>query len=70
LELMAERGYVPFQPRSLAHEGCGDMDRAYELMSDALDEREPMAMLFFIFRRAEFESDSRYQALLRKVNLS
>jgi eukaryotic-like serine/threonine-protein kinase len=70
LELMTERGYVPFQPRSLAHEGCGDMDRAYELMSDALDEREPMAMLFFIFRRAEFESDSRYQALLRKVNLS
>ena len=70
LEHAAEQGYVPLYNRAQAYEGCGDYDRAYQLLDQALDEREPMALLFLMARRAELESDPRYHELLRKMNLS
>ena len=70
VEQAAGRVYVPLHILSLAHEGCGDLDSAYRMMSNALDEREPMALLFLLARRAEMDSDPRYQALLRKIGLS
>jgi tetratricopeptide (TPR) repeat protein len=70
LEELASRQYVPFFPRAHASEACGDMDRAYCLLDQALEEREPIAVLLTIDRRAERQADPRHQALLRKMNLA
>lgn len=67
---LAARQYVPFLPRALASEACGDLDRAYQLMDQAVDEREPLVVPLLTDRRADLLPDPRYQSLLRKMNLA
>jgi tetratricopeptide (TPR) repeat protein len=64
------RRYVSLLARSLACESTGDMDYACELVDRALDERDPQALTFLRYRRLELQSDPRYQALLRKMNIA
>jgi eukaryotic-like serine/threonine-protein kinase len=70
IEQSAARRYVSLLARSLACESTGDMDYAYELVDQALDERDPQALTFLAYRRLELQSDPRYQALLRKMNIA
>jgi TolB-like protein len=70
LEELSSRQYVPFLPRAQASEACGDMERAYELMGGAVEEREPAAVPVLSARRTDLMTDPRYQSLLRKMNLS
>lgn len=70
LESLAAQQYVPFLPRALASEGCGDMDCAYQLLDQAIDEREPLAVGILHDRRSDLHSDSRYMNLLRRMNLA
>jgi TolB-like protein/Tfp pilus assembly protein PilF len=70
LEELSARQYVPFLPRAQASEACGDMERAYELMGGAVEEREPLAVPVLSDRRTDLMADPRYQSLLRKMNLS
>lgn len=70
LESRAARQYTPFLPRALASEGCGDMDCAYQLLDQAIDEREPLAIGILHDRRSDLQSDPRYQCLLRRMNLT
>jgi TolB-like protein/Flp pilus assembly protein TadD len=70
LEGLASRQYVPFFPRADASEACGDMERAYQLLGQAVEEREPVAVAFVIDRRTEMQSDPRLRSLLRKINLA
>lgn len=69
LENLAAQQYVPFISRAHASAGCGDMERFYRQMNQALDEREFRVPIFLMDRRLDFEADSRYQALLSKINL-
>ena len=70
LDELSTHQYVPFLPRAFASEGCGDMDRAYQLLDQAVEEREPLAVPVLADRRADLLTDPRYQALLRKMNLA
>ncbi len=70
LEVLALRQYVPFCPRALASEACGDMDRAYDLLEQALEEREPLALLRVMAKNMEPGTDRRNHDLLRKINLA
>jgi adenylate cyclase len=70
LEELSARQYVPFVPRAYASEACGDMDGAYALLDQAIEEREPLALGLFTGRRADLSGDRRYQSLLRKTNLA
>jgi tetratricopeptide (TPR) repeat protein len=69
LDELAVRQYVPFFPRAQASAGCGDMERYYQLMNQAVDERELLAPGWLTSMRRDFQADPRYQALLRRVNL-
>jgi hypothetical protein len=46
------------------------MERAYELLGGAVEEREPLAVIILSDRRTDLLADPRYQSLLRKMNLS
>jgi len=70
LEELSARQYVPFLPRAHASEACGDMERAYELLDRAVEEREPLAVPILTDRRADQLLDPRFQGLLRKMNLA
>ncbi len=70
LEALAARQYVPFCPRALTAEACGDIDRARDLLDQAVEEREPVALLCIMGRNMEQGSDSHHQSLLRKINLA
>jgi len=70
LEERSVRQYVPFFPRAQASEACGDMERAFELLGGAVEEREPLAVSILADRRADMLADPRYHSLLRKMNLS
>jgi TolB-like protein/Tfp pilus assembly protein PilF len=70
LEERSASQYVPFLPRAQASEACGDMERAYELLGGAVEEREPLAVIILSDRRTDLLADPRYQSLLRKMNLS
>jgi predicted Zn-dependent protease len=70
LEKLSVRQYVPFIPRAQASEACGDMERAYKLMSGAVEEREPLCVPVLSSRRTDLLGDPRFQSLLRKMNLS
>ena len=63
--------YVPAYAMNAAYLGTGEFDQAFEWLEKAVDERDLMVVCHLklepswsIFRR-----DSRYQALLRKMNL-
>ena len=70
LEALAAREYVPFCPRALTAEACGDIDRARDLLDQAVDEREPVALLSVMGRTMGQGSDPHHQSLLRKLNLA
>ena len=70
LETLAAQRYVQFYLRAAASEGCGDIEQSYRLLDQALDERELNAPLWLIARRPELESDLRFQARLRRTNLT
>jgi eukaryotic-like serine/threonine-protein kinase len=70
IEGLAAQQYVPFWLRAAASEGCGDMEQSYGLLDRALDERELNAPIWLIGRRADLESDSRFQAQWRRINLA
>jgi hypothetical protein len=69
IEEKAARQYVPFLDRAHASAGCGDMERYYQQMDQALDDRELGVPAFLIHWRPDFEADPRYHALLRRINL-
>jgi hypothetical protein len=62
--------YVPFLPRVYAAEACGDMERAQALLEQAVEEREPIAVITVADRRADWQTYPGCQALLRKMNLA
>ncbi|HLG99934.1 MAG TPA: protein kinase [Bryobacteraceae bacterium] len=70
IEETAAREHVQRFDRALAAEGAGDMERTYQLLEEALDEHEPVAIIHILLRRKELASDPRYQALLRKMRLA
>jgi predicted Zn-dependent protease len=70
LEERARGQYIPFLPRAFAAEACGDLDSAYSLLSRAIEEREPLALINLADRRTDLVSDLRYQSLLRRMNLA
>jgi tetratricopeptide (TPR) repeat protein len=69
IEQAAASRHVPMFVRGLAAEGCGEMDRTFHFLEQALDEHEPIAILHILHRRRELAADPRYQALLRKMRL-
>ena len=70
IEEAAARQRVPIFVRALAAEACGDMDRAFQFLDEALEEHEPIAILHTLLRREVAGSDPRIQALLRKMRLA
>lgn len=70
LEERAGARYIPFLSRAYAAEACGDMDSAYELLGQAVDEREPLAVIALADRRADQPARPCNQSLLRKMNLA
>ena len=70
IEQTAAREHVQFFDRAMAAEGCGEMGQAYDFLERALDEREPIAVIHILLLRRKFESDPRYQGLLRKMRLA
>ena len=70
LEERAGARYVPFLSRAYAAEAIGDMDSAYKLLDQAIDEREPLAVIALADRRADLPPHPCYQSLLRKMNLA
>ena len=71
LEFLAEIRYVPFATLALAHDIAGGEQAFFQLMEQAIAEREPMTRGLRCIRRfTTFASDSRYDVLLEKVGLS
>lgn len=68
LEERAAARYIPFLSRAYGAEACGDVDAAYSLLDQAIDEREPLAVIAIADRRNELPSH--HQSLLRKMNLA
>lgn len=66
----AKARYIPFLARAFSAEACGDMDSAYKLLDQAIDEREPLAVIALADRHTDLLSNPRYQSLLRKMNLA
>jgi TolB-like protein len=62
--------YIPFVSRAYGAEACGDMDFAYSLLGQAIDEREPLAVITLADRRTDLLSHPCYESLLRKMNLA
>lgn len=70
LGFLAEIRYVPYATLAFAHEVPGGEDAFFRLMGQAICEREPLARTLLSMRRfMRFASDSRYNALLEKVEL-
>ena len=70
LGFLAEIRYVPYATLAFAHEVPGGEDAFFRLMGQAIGEREPLARTLLSMRRfMRFASDSRYNALLEKVEL-
>lgn len=70
LHAAAERAYIPASCFAWIHLGLGELEQAFEWMSRAVDDRDPMmtpikSYPFFDPIRA----DPRFAALLRKMNL-
>jgi hypothetical protein len=70
LEERALARYIPFLSRAYAAEACGDMDLAFQLLDQAIDEREPLAVITLADRRADLPAHPCYQSLLLKMNLA
>jgi len=70
LEERSRRQYVPFFARAYASEACGDVDFAYQLLNQAMEEREPLVVPVLGGRKALGDTDPRLQALLQKMNLA
>lgn len=62
--------YTPFLSRAFAAEACGDVDAGYQLLAQAVDQREPLAVITLADRRTEGLSTPAYQPLLFKMNLA
>jgi predicted Zn-dependent protease len=69
LEARSETRYIPFLSRAYAAEACGDMDIAYQLLGQAVEEREPLAVIALADRRADVSPHPTYTSLLYKMNL-
>ena len=69
LEERARARYIPFLSRAFSAEACGDTGSAYELLGQAIDEREPLAVITLADRRTDPKLYARYQSLVRKMNL-
>ncbi len=70
LEERAAAGYIPFLARAYGAEACGDMDSAYMLLDQAIDEREPLAVINLADRRSHLPPHPCYQSLTHKMNLA
>jgi TolB-like protein len=62
--------YIPFLPRAYAAEACGEIDVAHRLLGDAVQEREPLAVIEIADRRIDLLPDRRHHALLHEMNLA
>lgn len=70
LEEQAGKRYIPFLPRAYGAEACGDIDLAYELLGQAVDGREPLAVITLADRRNDSTSHPYCHSLLSKMNLA
>jgi len=66
LEKRAEAGYLPFLSRAYAWEACGEANSALALLEQAIEEREPLAVIAVAARRLDVWSGC---SILRKMNL-
>jgi hypothetical protein len=62
--------YIPFLARACGAEACGNMDSAYKLLGQAIDEREPLAVITLADRRSDLASHPCFQSLVSKMNLA
>jgi TolB-like protein len=70
LEGRAAVRYIPFLSRAYAAEACDGVDLAYKLLDQAIDEREPLAVIAVADRRTDLPPHPCYQSLLSKMNLA
>jgi serine/threonine-protein kinase len=67
---VAKTAYVPPSTFAFGHIGLGDWNAAFERLDEAIDVRDPLVMPIKTYPFLEpARGDSRYQALLRKMNL-
>jgi TolB-like protein len=69
LEERAGMQYTPFLARAYCAEACGDIQSAFQLIGQSIDEREPLAVMTLADRCADLKPDPRRQALLSRMNL-
>jgi hypothetical protein len=55
---------------ALAAEACGDMESVGTLFTQAVEEREPLAVINFADRRIDPDFQARDQAVLARMNLA
>ncbi|HTP32770.1 MAG TPA: winged helix-turn-helix domain-containing protein [Candidatus Acidoferrales bacterium] len=70
LQQRAGTRYTPFLARAYCAEACGDKDLGLQLFGEAIDEREPLAVLSVADQRNADVPAGFQQRLLRKMNLS
>lgn len=68
---MAAKGYVPPSTFALGHIGLEDWDAAFQWWEQAVEVRDPLVVPIKTFPFFDpVRGDSRYRALLRRMNLS
>ncbi len=70
LEERSKTRHTPFLARAYGAEACGDADSASKLWSQAIEEREPLAVITLADRRNDPAHQSRYRSLFAKMNLA
>lgn len=70
LEALAAQRYVPAVPRAAIYVAAGDRERAYELLEQAVDDRE-RGVIFLAVSHSfdELADESRFAALVERVGL-
>jgi len=67
----ARTSYIPPTTLAFAHIGLGEWDAAFERLDQAVEGRDPLVMPIKSYNFLDgVRGDGRYQALLRKMNLS
>jgi serine/threonine protein kinase/Tfp pilus assembly protein PilF len=70
LSAITQKNYVPGTTMAMIYIGLGEIDKAFDWLERAIEERD--SMILTLFRSAFFDplrSHPRYKALLRKMNL-
>lgn len=69
LQKRGSRRYIPFLSLAYGAEACGDLDATYALLNQAIDEREPLAVITFTDRGADLLPRAMYHSLMGKMDL-